>query len=288
MGKRNDWYKRAINANLRTENLWRNRLLDLALSTVRWINLPNTVSARFLEYTLNTRGECAFFEDEVMGFLCLPLVNQSSLSVYNEPLKWLAYANNGYSYACDVNNSVIIHNNLSHNSDCNAIDLFAVRLATLDRIIDLNVDTQKMPRIFKGTESEQLTLQNLFLQVDAGLPAIFTDKDAFNADNVKILNCAAPFIADKVHALKEKIWLEALTYLGIDNQSVEKAERVTNTEISMAAGGLESCRRSRIMARENACIEINKMFGLNIHAEYAGEGEKTQNGDLYEDAARDM
>lgn len=78
----------------------------------------------------------------------------------------------------------------------------------------------------------------------------------------------APYICDKIYELKTKIWNEALTYLGISNVSVEKKERLITDEVDRSQGGVLASRYSRLVARQQACEQINKMFGLNVWCEY--------------------
>ena len=63
-----------------------NRLVELSISMFEWKNLPNTIDPRFLELTLFTDGQAVFFEDEVMGYLCLQNILGGQFDVYIIPI----------------------------------------------------------------------------------------------------------------------------------------------------------------------------------------------------------
>jgi Phage Connector (GP10). len=83
-----------------------------------------------------------------------------------------------------------------------------------------------------------------------------------------VLKTDAPFIADKLYVLKTQIWNEALTFLGINNVNITKKERLLNDEVNRNQGGTIASRYSRLVMRQKACEEINKMFGTNISVDY--------------------
>ena len=72
------------------------------------------------------------------------------------------------------------------------------------------------------------------------------------------------------------------TEIGIPNANTEKKERMLSDEVNRMQGGVFASRYSATEARKQACIEINKMFGLNIDVEFRQENQ-TDNGEESED-----
>ena len=87
---------------------------EIAISSFEWTGLPSTVDARFIEVGLYENKAMLYFNDEVMGNLCLSCVLGGQLDVYNIPLNRRAYASNGYQRVCGRSDSVIIWDNMSH------------------------------------------------------------------------------------------------------------------------------------------------------------------------------
>ena len=61
----------------------------MAMSRGHWSNMPKTIDLRYLEQTLITQGSCVFFKDDVLGYLCLPVVLNGKLDVYGNPYAFM-------------------------------------------------------------------------------------------------------------------------------------------------------------------------------------------------------
>lgn len=254
------------------------RLTELAISMFEWKNLPDSCDERFLELTLFTNGYAVFFKDEDLintglsdsdtgSYLALPVATNGRWNVYNIPTKRRAYASNGYNKNLDVNNSVVIYNNLLHTNSINISRTYARRLYNLDRIVDVNANAQKTPVLILANEQQRLTMLQVYQKWDGNEPVIFGDRD-LDMKLVQALRTDAPYIADKIQALKTELWNEALTYLGISNISFQKKERMISDEVLRNQGGTIASRYSRLNARRKSADQINKMFGLNIEVDF--------------------
>lgn len=247
------------------------RLMELAISMFEWKNLPDTVDERFLELALFSDGNAVFFSDEVIGYLGLRVALGGPLNVYNIPLNRRAFAANGFQRQLDDTNSVIIYNNMVRTNTLPLVDLYARRLWDLDRAIDVNAKAQKTPVLVMGTETEKLTLKNLYMQYDGNEPFIFGYKDQVSPSTLKVLKTDAPYVADKLQQLKTQLWNEVLTALGITNVSYQKKERMITDEVVRSQGGTIASRYSRLNARRQGVEKINKMFGLNIEVNFRAD-----------------
>lgn len=264
-----------------------NRLTELSVSMFEWKNLPPTVDARYLELHLFETGSMVYFDDDVIGNLCLDCLPSGRLDVYGNPVLRRAYSGyNNYQKLLKESNSVIIWNNYLHTNSILEVKMFAKRLYNLDRIIDVNANAQKTPVLIQGTEQQRLTLKNLYKEFDGNSPFIFGDKN-LDLNSLKCLQTGAPYVCDKLYNLKQMYWNEALTYLGINNTGAQKRERMLSIESSQAQGGTISSRYSRLQSRREAVEKINDMFGTNIEVNYRedfmnvyeGQGVDTTEGE---------
>ena len=246
-----------------------NTLKMIATSSFKYTNMPNSVDVRFLELGLFNRGYMVFFYDEDLEkYLALNTTLGCELDVYNNPLSYVAYANNGYQAQLTNKDSVIIYNNYLKQPTLMLCEYFAKRLYDFDSVIDVNVRSQKTPVLIACNESEKLAMKNVYMQYDGNQPVIFTYKDFITADNFKVVNTESPYVADKIYQLKSNIWNEALTQLGITNTTVNKKERLITDEVQRSQGGVFACRNSRLKMREQCINKINEMFNLNIQVEF--------------------
>ena len=254
-----------------------NRLTELAISMFEWQNLPPTVDPRYIELHLFQNGSMVYFNDDVIGNLCLDCLPNGNFDVYGNPVNRRAYSSyNNYQRELKEDNSVIIWNNYLRTNSITDIKLYSKRLYLLDRIIDVNANAQKTPVLVQGTEKQRLTLLNLYKEFDGNSPFIFGDKN-LDLNSLKSLNTGAPYVADKIYQLKTQIWNEALTYLGITNINIQKKERLITDEVTRNQGGTIASRYSRLQARREAVDKINAMFGTNIRVDYREDFQ--ENGD---------
>ena len=278
MPRRKTNFNESLFQNNNQYGMYLERLTELAISMFEWKNLPDTCDERFLELTLFTNGYAVFFKDEDLSrtglsesdtgsYLALPVATNGRWNVYNVPTKRRAYASNGYNKNLDENNSIMIYNNLLHTNSINISMTYAKRLYNLDRIVDVNANAQKTPVLILANEQQRLTMLQVYQKWDGNEPVIFGDRD-LDMKLVQVLRTDAPYIADKIQALKTELWNEVLTYLGISNISFQKKERMISDEVLRNQGGTIASRYSRLNARRKSADQINKMFGLNIEVDF--------------------
>lgn len=260
------------------QSFYRDRLTDIALSCVKWKNLPEEIDPRFLEWCLFYDGMAIFFKDDITEkFVCIQVMPSGQFNMYRIPKERTAYAVNGYQNSdLNENNSVIIYNNLLRKPSVQDIEIYAKKLTNIDLTLNVNVNAQKTPIAIICDETQRLTFQQLYQNYAGNMPFIFGDK-GLNLDNVKSLNTQADYKGEELNKLKTDIWNEALTYLGVSNVQYQKKERINTEEINRSMGGAFASRRSRIKARQNAVEEINKMFGLSIEVDFEDEVDKIDN-----------
>lgn len=266
MGRKRQFWESNMN-NQRTFIMYYNRILSIALSRFRWINLPPSVDERFLELCLCGKGYACFFRDEVMGYLALECAIGGKLNVYRVPTYRRAYATNGYQNELNQNNSVLIFNNLTRTPSIPDIEHYAQILFDIDRTIAVNARAQKTPVLLSCKESQKLVVQNAYQQFDQNEQVIIADKD-FDLNSIRVLKTDAPYVADKLTELKTQTWNECLTAFGISNVSYQKRERLISDEVTRSMGGTMANRFSFVEARKQACNMINSMFGTDIDVEF--------------------
>lgn len=263
------------------------RLTELSISMFEWRNLPDTVDARYLELQLFETGCMVYFDDDVIGNVCLNCLYNGQFDVYGNPVSRRAYSKyNQYQKELNPDNSVVIWNNYLHTNSIMQVIQYAKRLYNLDRIIDVNVNAQKTPVLVQATEKQRLTMLNMYKEYDGNAPFIFGDRD-IDFNGLKAISTGAPYVCDKIYQLKTQIWNEALTYLGISNINIQKKERLVTDEVTRNQGGTFASRYSRLESRREAVKKINEMFGTNIEVNYREDFQQVDNDILPDDDGAD-
>lgn len=240
-----------------------NRIVDLCLSRFEYKNLPDTIDPRFIELALLGDGMAVYFNDEVVGNLCLRVMAQGPIGLYDIPERRTAYANNGYRKELTEEDSVMVYNNYTRTPSTMHIANYANRLAELEMTISVNIKAQKTPLLITANERERYSMLNTYMKYSGDQPVIFGTK-SFDPNSFNVLKTDAPYVSDKLYQLKTDTWNEMLTWLGISNVSITKKERLITDEVNRSQGGTIASRLSGLEARRDAIEKINRMFNQNI------------------------
>ena len=239
------------------------RLKNIALSVFEWENLPSTCNARFLEECLFNFGNAIFVNDKEMSFLNLKVIPKQEFNVYEEHLYYTAHSFN-YNKDYHKDECVYIRNNYLSRATDETIIIFAERLARIQRAINGNINAQKTPLLIRTEERTKTSLINVYKQYNDDEPIILASKSLTDKP-IEVLKTDAPFVADKLREEKTAVWNEALEFLGVNtNPSDKKKERLIVNEVDANNEQIEIQKDVMLLARQEACEQINKMFGLNV------------------------
>lgn len=284
MGKKN---KQAYQENVSAYTTILNRLKELYMNMFEWINVPDTIDVRYLEYTLLHKGWILYFNDDIIGNLALPCNIGGVLNPYNIPIYREAYSNNGYRARRTIKDSVIIYDNYMHTYPVSVLRYYAKRISDIQRTIDINVHAQKTPVAITTSDETRFSIENLYANYAGNTPVIIA-KDSLNLDDIKVIKTDAPFVSDRLYDLKQQYWNEALTFCGIAPVN-NKRERVLTDEISASFVSIAAQRSVMLNSRQQAVEKINKMFGTDISVEFNKEilydsGEVNSNEQIYDNS----
>lgn len=242
-----------------------NRLMLIARSVFEWTGLDELgIDEKWIERYLFAEGKCVFFRDPIIGLMVARTTPNGPMNYYDEPTTVIPYATN-YTGDTLINgkNCVVIRNNDDMIPTSPTIQLYALKLADLDRTIDVNVKAQKTPVIIKCNDKQRLSLKRAIAQRDDNEPAIWVDKD-FNMEGIEVLDLKAPLVFKDLELQKHMVWNEVMTYLGINNANMDKKERLVDDEVQANNEQVEASFNSMLRAREQACKSINEIFGTHI------------------------
>lgn len=249
----NDCYWANAGYNMRLFQMFRQQIIDLALTRFRWVNLPKTCDARYIEWTLLFQG-CATIahpRSDPKRWYSTQVAYDSPLNVYDNPTSWRSIGNNGWRFSANVHSGAIVWDNMLRVPICDWIDIYARELVDVMRTKQLNRMHQKVPYILKGDQSKALDMTNLYKQIAGGEPAIIAT-NGIDAISVDVLKTDVPYLGKDLQSEWENIWNAVYTCLGIDNLPF-KSERQIEAEVKsmtmpttlMALNPLQ-CRRDAL------------------------------------------
>ena len=246
------------------------RFKKICLSMFEWVNLPESMNARYLEECLYYKGQASLLKDELYGFINTQCASNGYLNIYGLPSSLNCYS---YQYnsirnlytgldGAEDKDCVLVMNNWERIPTAATIELFAQRLSEAELTCQINIKAQKTPVLIVVDENQRLMMENLYAQYDGNKPFIMGDKNQLSADSIRSINTGAPFIADKIMEYKKQIWNEALTFLGVNTLQTEKKERLITDEASSNNELINLNLQSMLVPRQEACKQFNKLFGL--------------------------
>lgn len=250
------------------------RLKKVAMSIFEWVNMPESMDSRYIEYCLYYSGQASLLKNDAGVFVNMRACSAGELNIYEMPTQINCYSVGtsttkiNYDGYVDMTKKpedycVYVMNNLNHYPTAPTLELFAYRLYLAQRTADVNIASCKTPYIIGVPENQRLTMENVITQIDENKPAIIGTKELVKTidESFKILPTKTEFMANDLMEYNKEIWNQALTFLGINNIS-EKKERLISDETNSNNELINLNLQSYLAPRKKACELFNKLFGL--------------------------
>lgn len=261
----------ALLLNNETFNDYLERLMRIATSIFEWVNIPDSMDGDYLEEVLYYYGMAAIVNDPTYGLINTKVSSAGYVNIYGLPTSVICYSFEynkqlqvwtGIENFNNENSCILVMNNRRRIPTYTTMQLFAYRLYEAEQTAFINVNAQKTPILLLCEEKQRQTITNLYAQYKGNAPVIFGDKDILKLGDIKAVNTSANFIANDIIKYKQHIWNEVLTFLGINNIQVEKAERLITAEASSNNELINMNLQVGLKMRQKACDQLNKMLGI--------------------------
>ena len=242
------------------------KMMLIVRNLFEWEGLPNNMEARWIERYLFSDGKCIFFKDPSMGFMVAGYGQNGSVNCYDDPTLVQPIAPN-YVYNGDqlINgeNCYVIRNNDLMLPEFGVVRYYAYKLANIDRAIDVNIEAVKTPVLVTCTDKQRLSLKNAINQRKDNEPVIYAD-NSFDKDMISTIDLKPTPVFKDLQLQKHMIINEFFTDIGVNNANMDKKERMVSTEVEANDEQVKASEDVLLRSREEACKQINRIFGLNI------------------------
>ena len=248
-------------SRLTNYNDWLYDLKELYMSIFEWDGLTDPVDLNVVERWLLEKGNVAFFVDAYIGPMILPYTIDGGLDAYGNPAGIRAYGMNGYNIKLNRGEYVLIHDNRLKQPALPMLMDYARRLANIDNAIQVNVNAQKTPFVLTAQTDAQLTsLKASYNAIQDGKPVIIQVGQS-TTDGITAFKTQADATFLEMQSLKESLFNECLSKIGIPNRGRPKSAQVNNEEMTAINGQVIHERNDRYLPRQEAVNQINTMFG---------------------------
>ena len=252
----------AAELNTRYQQFFRTQLLQLALARFRWIDLPPTCNARYLETQLCFNGMATIAAkpgtDVYYSLKAVP----GMINMYGDAANWRALGDNGTNFACDHASGVMVYDNMLRASVAGTFTLLAYDMADILRTKQINRMHVKTPLILVGDQAYKQQMLNVFKQVAGNEPGVIATQGFKNMEATAI-QTGVPYYGAELQEDLLATWNMAFTFLGINNLPF-KAERQTADEIKDYGEPCELLSLNPLSCRREACDKFNDLHMVRV------------------------
>lgn len=263
-------------------------LIHIWMSRGVW-NIPR-VKSRYIDEIILYKGSVCFTYDDIIGnIVATDWTTASQPGIYNQPHTVIATSKNG-KYRKKTHDFVLCY--ASPNEELipiNVITYYAEKIFRVTRTCDVNAENQLSPKIVMSNSRNKLSMDNIITKLENFVSVIKVKDDFDLKDSVKVLDLTTPYIIDKLMDYDRYLMTRFLTWCGIVNNGIDKAERLTMTESESVLGEVELNRNAVLSETSAACMEVMERWGIEISYRYNTElpiGGNV-NGGIHNDATRD-
>lgn len=260
------WQSAALNQ--RYQQFFKSQLLQLALARFRWINMPKTCDARYLETQLLFSGMATIAAppiDDSYNYKAMVSLKATpnNINMYGNASTWRAIGENGTNFTCDNKNGVMVYDNMLRTNMSSNFALLAYDMADIVRTKQVNRLHVKTPVVYVVDQRYKQQAMNLLSQTAGNEPAVIAISGGFKNIDVEALQTGVPYLGTDLQEDLMNTWDMAFTFLGIENLPF-KAERQTQDEIKNYGEPTELLSLNPLSCRREACEAFNDRFAIKV------------------------
>lgn len=260
--------------NIEYQNTFFN-LLNLALYSFSFENLPDTCNERWFKMSLIFNGYAALINDPELGYLSLGVrPNSFEYNIYGDVSAIQAFGWNGfnkrYSAYMVGSNNTDADAIICRDNDCcypliNTIFTYANRLCDAMRSLDVASRKLKVPYFITCDESQKTSIKKILDDVDFNENSIICNRSTMpNEFNVLQTNVKPESILVLWNHYNN-LQCEIRTYLGINNAvNLDKKERLIQAEANSNDIITDLNLDYRMKKYQEFCDIVNELWGLDI------------------------
>lgn len=261
-GNFNYWQSEQFNNLCFSVNL--SLLESLAINRFRWVGLPETCDARYLEKVLHQYGLATISHklntpDKWQSLRAIPF---GEFDEYGNPKAWRANGDFDCDYPVNSLNGVLIYYSNTRMDQYAGILMYANKLTQYQRTEDVNLFHQRKPQIWVAPQEKRYELMNIAKQAAGFEPMILGDKAGLALDEKSVftVDTQTPYIGEELTRAYQNTLNQFLMYIGIPHLAFEKGERMIEDEARANTAPTTINLKNCLDARRKACDELRKKY----------------------------
>lgn len=265
-----------FNRSFRT---WKGMLTERVINIFKWSNLP--MPQKEIEIVLAFTGFVGFTRFRKSKELGSVYGSMSGVTNYPDIFTNFTYATPLESGVRTIDKDiVVIDNNQLRMPTQPIIEMYATLLAHTDLSLQAILINSRATGLVKAKTQQQVeNIASWYSSLANGKTLAVLDEQnlesLLNDKGMEILNFTYPsnMTIDAYYQIRENLLKSFYSEIGI-NSMRDKRERVVTEELDTNLNRIIFNIDDMLKCRQEACVKINKMFGINISVEYNAEIKK--------------
>lgn len=168
-----------------------------------------------------------------------------------------------------VNKDCVIGWAHSSHAPIRALVMYYIeKIVDVEKTIEMNLFVHKLPRLVVVSPEDKARVEDLMDKIEAGEKKLFLDANDVQAiKNVLESGSNTSYIIDKLYQYKQNLENELSTFLGINNNPVEKAERLITGEVNSNNQLIAECGACFDDTIDTFCEEVSKVLNFPLTQE---------------------
>ena len=260
------------------------RFLFQKLFSVYDFTIPEEWDADYFRYTLFVMGYTIVFNTDRFGVIN----NHGALygrNVYYRPTRALVTnpALRGSSVNLDIGkNCQLIKLTPDYRGAYDVVSTFSDLMALVLESMGVNLFNTKLAYVFMSDNKAAAESFKLMMsQIGSGQPAVFPDRKLFGEDGEPKWmqfnqNLKQTFLGNDLAEFMSSIEAMFLSFIGIENVSFEKRERLLTSEVNANNQNTKAVARVWLESMQQSMDKVNDMFGLNLSVKLNEDYQEVQ------------
>jgi len=290
-------YNPAMQREASINRLLERNMTELAVNRFKWTGLPTSIDPRFLELCLFFNAlAVVYWDNDYEKLLAVRGSGTGFVNMLDNPVSFTVIGPGSITKPvtdtapAQFQNKIIgaynpaVHEDLEDSErrtkaipiwanylrapEIDIVKIYAGRLATIDRTLEINSKNSRRNKVITGSPNLQLSMVNFARGMDQGDELLQVTGPIQDLEFIQALDLGVDAESfDKLSLLRTRIWNEAMTLLGIDAANQDKKERLVVAEVGANDGQTDSMRFVSLNARRQACDMINEVFAADLEEE---------------------
>ena len=168
-----------------------------------------------------------------------------------------------------VNKDCVIGWAHSSHAPVRALVMYYIdKIVDVEKTIEMNLFVHKLPRLVVVSPEDKSRVEDLMEKIEAGEKKLFLDANDVQAiKNVLESGSNTSYIIDKLYQYKQNLENELSTFLGINNNPIEKAERLVTGEVNSNNQLIAECGACFDDTIDIFCEEVSQVLKFPLTQE---------------------